>query len=82
LSCQSWWCGGDAAVEIGRAPRGARVTLACGCVVKPTGLSGDAVPVAFVSAICPEHQLARPSELPPGTPVQIDLLASLLEEQG
>lgn len=81
MSCQSWWCGAGRQVALGDVPAGTRVVLECGCPVEPLEGSSSVVPIAFQAALCSEHQSSRPAVLPAGTPVQIDLLASLLRPE-
>jgi hypothetical protein len=86
MSCQSWWCGGQP-VPLARVPVGTRVMLPCGCAVERremalpgTDGTADQVPVVFSSAMCDLHRSAAPPVLPPEMLVQIDLLASLIDE--
>jgi hypothetical protein len=78
MTCQSWWCGGDVPVEVERAPAGARLTLACGCIVLRIGTARDSVPIQVESARCEPHRIAPPAHLPPGTRARLDLLSTLL----
>jgi hypothetical protein len=77
MSCQSWWCGGDVPVELGQAPDGARLTLACGCIVVRVGRTTGAIRVR-PEIPCAEHRMSPPHALPPETRARLDLLSTII----
>jgi hypothetical protein len=78
MTCQSWWCGGDVPVELGRAPDGARLTLACGCLVVRVGRTTATIRVRPEAIHCQAHQQSPPHHLPPETRGRLDLLSTIL----